>query len=156
MNEPTPEEAAAALRAVHQGKERVVRSAMGSPWLWIGCGLAIFLYCLVEDLEPAVRSWLVWPFVAVCLALSVLLRTRVGSALFGRSVTVSARSLDDSLRWRLLRTAPIFVFGVAAAAAVALVRLPHALIYYGALAGLYVAFVGPRFRLWIMRRQEKA
>jgi hypothetical protein len=153
VNEPTPEEAAAALRAVHEGRERVLRSSMGSRWLWIACGLLVFLYCTVNDLFPATQRWLTWAVLAVLLLLALGLRTRVGSSLLGRPVTVS-RSFPVTLPSRLLRLLPVLGMAVAAALIV-LLHVPHGEIYYGALAGIYIIVLGPRFRLWLLRRQDK-
>ncbi|MFD9701691.1 hypothetical protein [Lentzea sp. NPDC059081] len=155
MTVPTPEEAAAALRTVRQGKEQVIRSAAGSRWLWIGSGLALFAYCAAIDLVPAVRDWLLWPFLLVCLGLSFALRTRSGGTLLGRSVGVSNRSLSVGLGWRLLRMVPVLAIGIVGALLIALLHVPHGGIYYGALAGLYVMFLGPRFQLWLLRRQNE-
>lgn len=155
MNKPTPEEAAAALRAVHDGREQVIKSALGSRWLWIVSGLVVFLYCAANDLFPAARSWLGWPLVAFCLVLVLALRTRVGSALLGRPVMVSSRSLPLALKWRLLRIAPVVVTAIAAAVLIPVFHVPHGQIYYGALAGLYIMFLGPRFQLWLLRRQDR-
>ncbi|GAB3004666.1 hypothetical protein LWP59_26080 [Amycolatopsis acidiphila] len=154
MNEPTPEEAAAALRAVHKGKEQVINSAMGSRWMWIISGLIVFLYCAATDLFPR-QAWLGWPAVVCCLVLALGLRTRVGGTLLGRSVVVSSRSLSVTLKWRLLRIAPILAIGIAVASVITLFHVPHGEIYYGALAGLYIMFLGPRFQLWLLRRQDK-
>lgn len=155
VNEPTPEEAKAALRAVHEGKEQVIKSAVGSRWMWIAGGLVIFLYSTANDLFPAAQPWLGWPVVVVCLLLALGLRTRVGGALFGQRVAVSSRSLSLSLKWRLLRIAPVFAIAIVVLLLVGLLHLSHAGIYYGALAGLYFVFLGPRFRLWLLRRQDR-
>lgn len=154
MNDPTPDEAAAALRTVHEGKQQVIKSALGSRWRWIASGLVVFLYCAATDLFPA-QAWLGWPVVACCLVLAVGLRTRVGGTLLGRSVAVSSRSLSVSLKWRLLRVAPIVGIGIVVALLVALFHVPHGGIYYGALAGLYLVFLGPGFQLWLLRRQDE-
>ncbi|KAA2262707.1 hypothetical protein F0L68_12500 [Solihabitans fulvus] len=153
MNEPTPAEAAAALRAVHEGKEQVIKSASGSRWMWIISGLVAFLYSAANDLFPAERGWLGLPVVAMCLVLALSLRTRVGGTLLGRPVMVSSRNLP--LTWRLLRMAPIFGIAIAVALIIQLFHVPHGGIYYGALAGLYIIFLGPRFQLWVLRRQNR-
>lgn len=155
MNEPTPEEAAAALRTVHEGRERVIRSALGARWMSIASGLIVFGYSLCYDLFPSVRPWLTWVLVAVLLVLSYGLRTRFGSSVLGRQVTVSSRSLPLSLKWRLLRIAPLLGIAVAMALIIQLLHVPHGMIYYGALAGLYIIFLGPRFQLWLLRRQDR-
>ena len=156
MNEPTPEEAAAALRAVHEGREQVIKHAMGSPrWLWIFSGVYVFLYCAVIDLFPAVQVWANWVMVVILVVFVVGLRTRKGSAMLGRQVVVSGRSLPLSLKWRLLRVSPILGVGIVAAVLIGLFHVPHGPIYYGALAGLYIIFLGPRFQLWLLRRQDK-
>jgi len=155
VNEPTPEEAAAALRAVHEGKEQVIKSALGSRWMWIVSGLIVFLYCAATDLFPATGSWLTWVLVAFVLVFTAGLRTRVGSTLLGRPVTVSSRSLPLPLKLRLLRMAPVFGIGITVGLLVLLLHLPHGGIYYGALAGLYIMFFGPRFQLWLLRRQDR-
>lgn len=155
MNEPTPEEAAEALRAVREGRERVIKSALGSRWLSIVGGLVVFLYCATGDLFPAVRPWLGFPFLVLVLLLVFAMRTRVGSTLLGRPVTVSDRTLSVPFKWRLLRLAPLLGSAVAVALIVPLFHVPHGPIYYGALAGLYVVFLGPRFQLWLVRRQNR-
>jgi hypothetical protein len=156
VNEPTPEEAAAALRAVHEGREQVIRSAMGSPrWLWIFSGLFVFVYCTATDLFPAVQPWVNWVMLAFLFLFIFVLRTRKGATLLGRPVVVSGRSLPLSVKWRLLRMAPLLGIGIAAALIIGLLHVPHGAIYYGAMAGLYVIFLGPRFQLWLLRRQDK-
>jgi hypothetical protein len=155
VNEPTPEEAAAALRAVHEGRERVIRSSVDSRWLSVVCGLLVFLYCATDDLFPAAQTWVNVAMLAVVVVLVVGLRTRVGSSLLGRPVIVSSRSLPLDLKWRLLRIAPILGCGIAVTLIVLLLHVPHGQIYYGALAGLYIIFLGPRFQLWLLRRQDK-
>ncbi|GIH17700.1 hypothetical protein [Rugosimonospora africana] len=154
MNEPTPEEAATALRAVREGKEQVIRSALGSQWIWIGSGLIVFFYCTAVDLFPTASPWLTWPVVAIVLVGVVGLHTRAGSTLLGRPVRVSDRSLPLTFAWRLLRVAPVLGLGIVALA-VSLLHLPHGGIYFGALAGLYIMFLSPRFQLWLLRRQDR-
>ena len=155
VNEPTPEEAAAALRTVHEGREQVIKSAVGSRSLSIASGLIVFLYSAANDLFPATRPWLTWAVLAFMLVLVFGLHTRVGSSLLGRPVTVSSRSLPLASKWRLLRTALIFGIGIAVALIILLLHVPHGLVYYGALAGLYIIFLGPRFQLWLLRRQDR-
>lgn len=155
MSGPTPEEAAAALRVVHEGKQQVISSALGARWTWIVSGLVVFGYCTAVDLVPAASPWLTWVALAVVLVLVIGLRTRAGSALLGRPVTVSSRSLPLTATSRLLRGVPVLGLGIAAALAALLLHLPHAGIYYGALAGLYIMFLGPRFQLWLLRRQDR-
>ncbi|HEX4226522.1 MAG TPA: hypothetical protein VHZ97_29430 [Pseudonocardiaceae bacterium] len=155
MNEPTPDEAAAALRAVHDGRERVIKSAIGSRWVWIAAGLFVFLYSTATDLFPKAGPGLSLAPLAVVLVMVVAGRTRVGSSLLGRQVTVSSRTLEVAVKWRLLRVGVIVAVGIAVAATTQLLHLPHAGIYYGALVGLYIIFLGPRFSLWLLRRQGK-
>lgn len=155
MNEPTPEEAAAALRTVHEGRERVITSVVGSRWPSIVGGLIVFAYCVGLDLLPAQRTWLNWAAAAVVLLMVFGARTRVGSSLLGQPVSVSNRSLPLSVSSRLLRLTPVLAIGVVAALIVLLLHVPHGLIYYGALAGLYIIFLGPRFQLWLLHRQDK-
>ena len=155
VNEPTPEEAAAALRAVREGRGLVIRSALGARWLWTAGGLFVFGYCASIDLFPGAQPWLNVAVLVVVLAMVVALRTRVGSALLGRPVTVSDRSLPLPLPWRLLRIAPVLVIGVVMSLIIVLLHVPHGSIYYGALAGLYIIFLGPRFQLWLLRRQDE-
>ncbi|WP_239155250.1 hypothetical protein [Amycolatopsis sp. FDAARGOS 1241] len=66
---------------------------------------------------------------------------------------VSDRSL--SVGERLLRIAPILGIGVAVAVVAELFPVPHGEVYYGALAGLYIVVLDPRFKLWLLRRQER-
>lgn len=153
MNEPTPRQAAAALRAVHEARERVITAAADPRWLWTTCGLLIFLYSVLTDLFPAARVW-PWAIGALVLVLALALRTRVGSALLGRPVTGSERNRPVAFRWRVARFAPVLGLGIAAAVIAAL-HAPHGGIYYGALAGLTVMIFGPRFQLWLLRRRER-
>ena len=155
MNEPTPEEAAAALRAVHDGRQHVIKSASGSRWLWAASGLIVFLYCLANDLIPATRPWLTWVLLAIALGASFVIRTRVGSSFFGRPVTVSNRSLPLTFKWKLFRMLPILAIGFGAGTLIQVFHVPHGEIYYGALAALYIIFLGPRFQLWLLRRQDE-
>jgi hypothetical protein len=150
VNEPTPEEAAAALRAVNEGRERVIKSAVGSRSLSIAAGFVVFLYSAANDLFPTTRTWLGWPLVALVLVLAFGVRTRVGSTLLGQPVSPSF-----TFKSRLLRIAPIFGIGIGVALVIMLFHLPHGPVYYGALAGLYIMFLGPRFQQWLLRRQGK-
>lgn len=153
MNEPTPEEAAAALRAVHEGKQQVIRSILGGRWIWIVSGLVVFLYCVANDLLPATRPWLTWAALAVVLVAAAGLRTRVGSTLLGRPVALSPRSLSST--FGLLRFAPLLGIVIVVVLIIELLHVPHGQIYYGALVGFYIGFLGPRFQLWLLRRQGK-
>lgn len=155
VNEPTPDEAAAALRAVREGRERVIKSALGARWVWVASGLLVIFYCTVNDLFHTAAPWLNLGVVAVLLLLAVGGRTRVGSSLLGRSVVVSDRSLPVALKWRLLRVGVIFGIAIGVALIMLLFHLPHGEIYYGAVAGLYVIFLGPRLQLWLLRQQDK-
>jgi TctA family transporter len=128
---------------------------MGSRWLWIASGVLVFLYCTANDLFPAAQTWLSWALVAVVLVLFFGTRTRVGSSLLGRQVAVSSRSLRLTVRWKLLRIALVLGVGIAVGLIILRLHLPHGQIYYGALAGLYTIFLGPRFQLWLLRRQDK-
>ncbi|WP_020661982.1 hypothetical protein [Amycolatopsis benzoatilytica] len=151
MNTPTPEEAAAALRSANESRQRVVASALGSRWNSIVAGLVVVGYTVAIDLFPATRSWLTWVVLAVGLLLVVLLRTRIGSSLLGQPVAVSSRALPPT-GWRL---APIVGLSIVAGVAIPLLHIPHGTICYGVLAGLYIIFLGPRFQLWLLRRQDK-
>lgn len=155
MTEPAPEEAAAALRTVREGRDRVFASAVGARWLSIVSGLVVFLYAAAIDLFAAAQPWLNVAAVVFVLAIVVGPRTRVGSALLGRPVTVSSRSVPLTFRWRLLGIAPVLGIGIAVVLIVLLFHLSHGGIYYGALAGLYIMPFGPRFQLWLLRRQDK-
>lgn len=44
---------------------------------------------------------------------------------------------------------------IAMAVIIQLLHVPHGAIYYGALAGLYIIFLGPRFQLWLLRRHDE-
>ncbi len=155
VNEPTPEEAVAALHAVREGRQRVIRSAMGSRWLSISGGLTVFLYCATNDLFPATRFWVNWFLLAWVFVAVVGMYTRVGSSLLGRPVTVSTRSLSITFRWRLLRVAPLLGIIIVVVLIIQVFHVPHGETYYGALAGLYTIFLGPGFQLWLLRRQDK-
>ncbi len=148
--DPTPEEAAAALRAVRESREQVIKSATESRWLGVASGLVVLLYCAAIDLFPAASPWLTWPLLAIALVAAVGLQTRAGSTLLGRPV-----SLRLTFTWNLLRIAPVLGLGIAVALIVSLLHLPHGDTYYGALAGLYIIFLSPRFQLWLLRRQNR-
>jgi hypothetical protein len=154
VNEPTPDEAAAALRTVHEGRERVIRSAVGSRWQSIVGGLIVFLYCTAIDLFPG-RTLLGWPVLVLVLVLVLGLHTRVGSTLLGRPVVVSDRSLSVTFTGRLLRLAPLLGVVIAVILIIQLFHVRHGVLYYGALVGLYIIFLGPRFQLWLLRRKDK-
>lgn len=151
VNKPTPEEAAAALRTARESRERVIASALGARWISIVAGLLVFGYTVATDLLPVTRPWLTWVLVAVALLLAVLLRTRTGGSLLGRPVAVSNRPLSPSI-WRVV---PVLGLAIIVAVAVPLLHIPHGMIWYGALAGLYIIFLVPRFQLWLLRRQNK-
>lgn len=151
VNEPTPEEAAAALRAARESRGRVAASVLGARWIPIVAGLVVFGYTVATDLVPATKPWLTWVVLAVALLLVLLLRTRIGGSLLGRPVAVSSRTLPPAI-WRV---APVIGLSIVAAVAIPLLRIPHGAICYGALAGLYIIFLGPRFQRWLLRRQDK-
>lgn len=151
VNKPTPEEAAAALRTARESRERVVTSALGARWIPIVAGLVVFGYTVAIDLLPATKPWLTWVVLAVALLVVVLLRTRIGGSWLGQPVAVSNRALPPAI-WRV---APVVGLSIVAGVAVPLFHIPHGTIVYGALAGLYIIFLGPRFQLWLLRRQDK-
>lgn len=155
MNQPTPEEAAAALRTVQDGRQRVIRSALGARWLSIASGLLVFLYSAANDLFPSIRVWLNVSLLAIVVVLVFGLHTRFGNSLIGRPVMVSNRSLSLSWKWRALRIAPLLAVAVGVSLVINLLHLPHGGIWYGALAGLYIIFLGPRFQLWLLRRRDE-
>lgn len=154
-SEPTPEEAAAALRTIDDSWAQVITSAGGPRWLWVASGLVVFLYCAGTDLFPNARTW-PWAVGAFLVVLILILRTRVGSALLGRSVSVSTRSLSLTLKWRLLSLAPLLAIMIAAVPIILVLHVPHARIYYGAAAGLYIMFVNPGYQLWVLRRRGRS
>ncbi|MEV4598521.1 hypothetical protein AB0K15_14045 [Amycolatopsis sp. NPDC049253] len=153
VNEPTPDEAVAALRTIHRSRERVIASGAGSRWLSITMGLAVFLGCAASDLLPPAQAWVGWTILGLVVVLAIGLTTRSGGTLLGRPVLVSDRSL--SVAARLLRIAPILGIGIAVAVVTETLDVPHAKIYYGALTGLYIVFLDPAFKLWLLRRQER-
>ncbi|MET7994922.1 hypothetical protein ABZU76_28900 [Amycolatopsis sp. NPDC005232] len=153
VNEPTPDEAVAALRMIHESREQVIASVAGSRWLSITIGVAVFLGCAASDLLPPAQAWVGWAILGLVVVLALGLTTRSGSAFLGRPVLVSDRSL--SVAARLLRIAPILGIGIAVAVATGTLDLPHGKVYYGALTGLYIVFVDPGFKLWLLRRQER-
>ncbi|MFE3175762.1 hypothetical protein ACFXPA_36480 [Amycolatopsis sp. NPDC059090] len=150
-NKPTPEQAAAALRTARESRERVLASALGARWIPIVAGLVVFGYTVAIDLITWTRPWLTFVVLAVALALVVVLRTRTGGSLLGRPVSVSSRALPPAV-WRV---APVLGLAIVAAVAVPVLHIPHGTIVYGALAGLYIIFLGPRFQLWLLRRRDK-
>jgi hypothetical protein len=150
-NTPTPQEALAALRTARESKGQVVASALNVRWLSIAAGLTTFGYTVVADLVPATNPWLTWAVVAIALLLTVLLRTRTGGSLLGQRVKVSRRRRPPII-WSLV---PIVGFAIVAGGAIRLLHIPHGEIYYGALAGLYIIFLGPRFQMWLAHRQDK-
>ncbi|HTI25112.1 MAG TPA: hypothetical protein VL652_29250 [Kutzneria sp.] len=151
VNKPTPDEAAAALRTARESRQRVVASALGARWIPIVAGLIVFGYTVVIDLVPATAPWLTWVVLAVVLLLFVLMRTRLGGSLLGRPVAASRRTLPPAI-WRV---APVVGLSLVAAVAVPLLHIPHGAIWYGALAAFYIIVLGPRFQLWLVRRQDK-
>jgi hypothetical protein len=155
MDEPTPEEAADALRTVQESRQRVIRSVLGSRWTSIAAALLVVGYTVAIDLVPATVPWLTWVLVGVAIALVLSLRSRIGGSLLGRPVTASRRSLPVAYRSRLLTVVPVVVGSVAVAVVVSLVRLPHAVIWYGVLAAIYLVVLGPRLQLWLLRRQDE-
>lgn len=154
MTEPTPDEAAAALRTVRDVRERAIVSAAEPGWLLVACGLVVFLYCAAIDLVPDARTW-PWVVPVLLFVLIFGLRTRVGGALIGRSVAVSSRSLPLTLGWRLLRGSPMIAIVIAGAVLVRLLHVPHGQIYFGAVAALYIIFLDTRFQLWVLRRRDR-
>ncbi|MEV0069911.1 hypothetical protein [Amycolatopsis sp. NPDC050768] len=153
VNEPTPDEAVAALRTIHESRERVIASVASSRWLSITGGVAVFLGCAASDLLPPAQAWVGWAILGLVVVLALGLTTRSGSAFLGRPVLVSDRSL--SVAARLLRIAPILGIGIAVAVVTGTLDVPHGKVYYGALTGLYIVFVDPGFKLWLLRRQER-
>jgi hypothetical protein len=155
VEEPTPEEAAAALHTVRESRVRVFESAVGARWMWIAGGVVVFGYTVATDLIPATQPWLTWVLLALVFGLIAVMRSRIGGSLLGRPVAVSRRTLPAAFRGRLLLLAPILGISIVVAVVVPLFHVPHGAIYYGALAGLFLAFLGPRLRLWVLRRQDR-
>lgn len=140
-----------ALRTARESRGRVAASAIGARGISIAAGLVVFGYTVATDLVPATRPWLTWVVVAAALLVSVLLRTRIGAGLLGQRVAVSRRTLPAAI-WRV---APIIGLAVGAGVVIPLLHIPHGAMCYGALAGLYIIFLGPRFQMWLVHRQDK-
>jgi hypothetical protein len=149
--EPTPQEAVAALRTARESRGQVVASALNVRWLSIAAGLVVFGYTVVADLVPATNPWLTWAVVAIALLLTVLLRTRTGGSLLGQRVVVSRRTRPPVI-WRVV---PVVGLSIVAGVAGPLLHIPHGEIFFGALAGLYIIVLGPRFQMWLVHRYDE-
>jgi hypothetical protein len=156
VTQPTPEEAAAALRAVQESQDQLVRNAATARgrWPWIAGGVFVFAYCTATDLFPTASPWLSWVLVVVMVGMVVMLRSRVGSAWLGQPVRVSRRAV--SLRRRVLRMVVVLGAAVAVSITILLLHVPHGQILYGTLAALYIIFFGPRFQAWLLTRPGRA
>jgi hypothetical protein len=153
MTEPTPEEAARALREIGQRRQQVYRGSASPRWMWIVAGVLVVVYCTVSDLFPSSALWLSWSFTALVLVMAVAGRTRPGSSLLGRRVRPAGAG---PFKLRLLRVLVGLAVGVACGLTVRLLHVPHGKIIYGALAGAYVVLLGPQVQAWLLDRAARS
>ncbi|MGX1851721.1 hypothetical protein [Streptomyces sp. NPDC055299] len=127
-SQPTPQEAAEALRNIDQRAEQARGSLRNAPrWLdWLA-GAVIFLYCASIDFFPGSAVWRSWIFAALAVGYAIVLRTRRGSALLGQSARIHRQAVSS--RFVLIARLTIAAVVAASVAAVVLLGSAHTSMY---------------------------
>lgn len=148
--QPTPRQAAEALRTIDQRTRQAVTAPRGGRWLDVLFGLVIFLYGASVDFLPNAA----WPgpvVAALVVAYVAVLRTRRGAGLLGQSVRVHRQAISS--RFVLVARLVIGVVAIGSMAAVVILGatgintyVPYlSTILGGVLAVVLIAF-GPWLR----------
>ncbi|NLU73760.1 hypothetical protein HCC61_13900 [Streptomyces sp. HNM0575] len=98
---PTPEEAARALDQIERREEQAISTATGEAlWVRVAMGLVMLGYLASQDfLGSDARTWVYLGFSLVVVTYAVLLRTRRGSGLLGRSVRVDRKAAAHATQY---------------------------------------------------------
>ncbi|QHC23173.1 hypothetical protein [Streptomyces sp. GS7] len=122
-SQPTPQEAAEALRNIDQRSEQARGSMRNAP-RWLDClaGVVIFLYCASIDFFPGSAVWRSWIFAALAVGYVILLRTRRGSALLGQPARIHRQAVSS----KFVLIARLTITTVVAVSLVAVVLLSSA------------------------------
>ncbi|MGW4511483.1 hypothetical protein ACWEO4_05670 [Streptomyces sp. NPDC004393] len=151
-SEPTPQEAAEALRNVDQRTEQARGSLRDAPrWMDWFFGVVIFLYCASHDFFPDSTVWSNGAFGALVVVYGALVRTRRGSTLLGQSVRIHRQAVSS----KFALTAQLTIAALVAASIGTVVflgsthtdtHLPYLSTILGAVLAVTLIGFGPRLR----------
>jgi len=93
-DQPTPAEAARALRDVEQRKDQAFEAIQDSLWVRVVFGVAVFVLLAVPDFAgPDAIVWTSWGFALIAVGYAVMVNTRRGSAVLGRQARMRQADL---------------------------------------------------------------
>ncbi|MEV1046258.1 hypothetical protein [Streptomyces sp. NPDC049916] len=112
--DPTPEEAARALRDVERRRVQAAEGSGGARWVYMVLGVAVFLLLAAPDwVDDIAQAGVSIAFAALAIAYALLLRTRRGSALLGHRTGAREEELDRSyMRRRRLTLLSVMALGL--------------------------------------------
>jgi hypothetical protein len=146
-SQPTPREAAEALRNVDLRTEQARGSLRAAPrWLDGVFGVVIFLFGASHDFFPGSAAWSGWVFGALIAGYAVLLRTRRGAALLGQSVRIHRQAISS----KFVLIARLTIAAVVAISVVMMalhIHLPYLSTGLGAALAIALIGFGPQLRV---------
>lgn len=136
--QPSPEEAARALRDVDHRRDQALDELHGAKWVDVVFALVVFLYLASADFLPSAAEWKGLVLAVLVVGYVLMLRTRRGAALLGHRV----RADKSAIRPRFAFALVFVVVCVAVAVALALlhVQIPYGNTILGAV--LAIALIG--------------
>ncbi|AHH98062.1 hypothetical protein GCM10010174_05270 [Kutzneria viridogrisea] len=154
MSQPTPEEAARALREVSDRRAQGLRGTVHPRWVWVLAGAFLAGYLAAMDLLPEdARGWVSWAFAAVMLVYALGVRSRFASTLMGQSARANLGSVP--VRPRVFYLIGLLVCTGLLMLVLHLLQVPHMMIVYGVVVGVYLSLLGPRTQAWILAAKAR-
>jgi steroid 5-alpha reductase family enzyme len=161
VSQPSPEEAADALRTVDRSRKQAVTTWQGGArWVDAVFGVALLLYSASVDFFPQGAPWRALLMAALVITYVVLLRTRRGSAILGQSARL--RRDDISPKFTLFAGLTLGVVMVGSLAAVLLLErtgthldVPYLSTGLGAVMAVVLIAFGPQLRTGMNRLARK-
>lgn len=161
ISQPSPEEAAAALRTVGESRERALTSGQGEArWVDVVAGVALFLYSASVDFLPQSAPWRDIVLAVLVVGYVALLRTRRGSALAGQQARLSRQDVSPRFAVSVRLIAGLVVAGSMVAVLVlgrtgTNVEVPYLSTALGAVMAIVLIAFGPRLRAGMNRLARK-
>ncbi|MFD2420783.1 hypothetical protein [Amycolatopsis pigmentata] len=156
-SQPSPEEAAEALRTVSQGRERALTSGQREArWLDVVAGVILFLYSASVDFFPQSAPWRDIGLAVLVVGYVALLRTRRGSALLGQHARLSRRDVWPRFAVGVWLVGGLLVAGSMVAVFVlgrtgTSIHVPYLSTALGAVMAIVLIAFGPQLRAGMNR-----
>ncbi|WP_275292042.1 hypothetical protein [Amycolatopsis sp. La24] len=142
--QPSPEEAARALRDVDHRRDQALDELQGAKWVDVVFALVVFLYLASADFLPSAAEWKGLVLAVLVVGYVLMLRTRRGAAVLGHRVRVD----KSAIRPRFAIALVFVLVCVAAAVAPALlhVQIPYGNTILGAVLAIVLIGFGQHLR----------